>query len=139
MRFAPWSMKSQNPKNPHTCNKKENTLETKIFVGTIRDKAEIKSVTDAIIRIMEARADQKTIREALIAFRNVAEVKNVTLNGATVHGDNHHHEHFEAPAPAPDIDGDEEGERSESPWGQENVINVTSDEVAPFDPTRNSN
>lgn len=57
-----------------------------IKIGNELTKAAMEPMADMIIRIMEARADQKTIREGLRAFGRVAEVKNVSLNDITING-----------------------------------------------------
>lgn len=57
-----------------------------IKIGNELTKAAMEPMADAIIRIMEVRADQKTIREGLRAFGRVAEVKNVSLHDITING-----------------------------------------------------
>lgn len=82
-----------------------------MHIGSSREKGEIENVASAILKIMEARADQKTIRAALGAFTAVAEVKNVTIQGCSITGDTVHKHYAGAdPADLAEVGDDVEGE-----------------------------
>lgn len=71
-------------------------MQTAINIENNRDKGTIEAVASAIVRIMEAKGDQKTIRAALKAFTAMAAV-DVSINGATITGDRteeHVHHHY---------------------------------------------
>lgn len=71
-------------------------MEAAIHIGNTQTKKSIKQTQKAIIEILEARADQETIRKALDAFTHVAEVKNVSISGCHVDcGDKHYHQNNE--------------------------------------------
>lgn len=46
-------------------------------------KQAIDEARDAILEILNSGAEQQTLRVALEVFRNVCEVKNVTITGCT--------------------------------------------------------
>lgn len=62
-------------------------MQTAMNIGTVIDKESLDPLTDAIVRIMEARADQRTIRAALNAFGRMAKVEGVTIANCVINGD----------------------------------------------------
>lgn len=54
-----------------------------IKVGGL-EKENIPIVMDAILKILEAKADQETIRTALDVFTNMARTENVTINNCSI-------------------------------------------------------
>jgi len=59
-------------------------MDTGIHVGNTVEKGEIDAVANAILRILEAKSEQKTIRKALDVFHKMTEVKNITISGCTI-------------------------------------------------------
>lgn len=59
-------------------------METGIHIGTQISKESLEPLTDSLIRIMESRADQETIRTALQVFAQKAEVRSVSLSNMNI-------------------------------------------------------
>lgn len=55
-----------------------------IHVGNNIEKANLDPMADAIVRIMEARADQKTIREGLRALGRLTAIQGVTISHVNI-------------------------------------------------------
>lgn len=68
-------------------------MQTGMHIGTIVDKQSLEPLTASIMQIIEARADQETIRSALDVLKHHGEVKNVSITGCHIQGDTTH-EHF---------------------------------------------
>lgn len=64
-------------------------MQTGINIGTVVDKQSLDPMTDAIVRIMESRADQETIRRGLETLSQMAKIDEVTIQHCTVMGDRH--------------------------------------------------
>lgn len=62
-------------------------MNTGMHIGTVVNKESLDPLADAIVRIMEAKADQETIRAGLQALIATARVENVTIQNVTVRGD----------------------------------------------------
>lgn len=62
-------------------------MQTGMNIGTVVSKESLEPLTDAIVRIMEARADQETIRAGLEALTNMAKIEGVTIENCVVNGD----------------------------------------------------
>lgn len=64
-------------------------METGIHIGTKIDKESLEPLVDAILRIMEAKADQQTIRHALttLEYRLETKTSNVSLHDVVLNGD----------------------------------------------------
>lgn len=54
-----------------------------IKIGGV-EKGEVENVTDCILQILEARADQKTIRKALSVMVELGETRNISMNNVRV-------------------------------------------------------
>ncbi len=72
-------------------------MQTGLHIGAIVDKQSIEPLTESIVRIIEAKADQKTIRKALEVLSHHAEIRNLSVSGVTVVGYN---SSYVAPAPS---------------------------------------
>lgn len=62
-------------------------MNTGMNIGTVVSKESLEPLTDAIVRIMEARADQETIRAGLDALTKTARVEGVTIQHCVIKGD----------------------------------------------------
>lgn len=62
-------------------------MQTAMNIGTVVSKESLEPLTDAIVRIMEARADQETVRSGLDALTTMARIENVTIQHCTINGD----------------------------------------------------
>lgn len=82
-------------------------MKTGMHIGTVVDKQSLEPLTDAIMRILDAKADQRTIRKALEVLSVSAEVKNVSISGCTITGDKTYYE--APPTTAPSDDNPDEG------------------------------
>lgn len=83
-------------------------METGIHIGTKVSKKTLKPLTNAMLRIMEAKADQNTIRTALEILSKAADCKieNCSISNAHIIGDQHDHVHS----------GDNEQHGAVYPW-----------------------
>lgn len=64
-------------------------MNTGMNIGTVVNKESLEPLTDAIIRIMEAKADQETIRAGLRALTDTARIEGVTIQNCVIKGDRH--------------------------------------------------
>lgn len=62
-------------------------MNTGMNIGTVVSKESLEPLTESIIKIMEARADQETIRAGLAALIATARVEGVTIQNCVVNGD----------------------------------------------------
>lgn len=62
-------------------------MQTGMNIGTVVDKDSLDAVTSAIVKIMDQRADQDTIRHALDTLGKMARVEGVTIQNCVVNGD----------------------------------------------------
>lgn len=62
-------------------------MQTGMNIGTVVSKESLEPLADAIVRIMEARADQETVRAGLSALIATARVDGVTIQNCVVNGD----------------------------------------------------
>lgn len=62
-------------------------MQTGMNIGSSIDKEVVSTVTEALVKIMAASADQKTIRHAISAFGQIAKVENITIRDTSVVGD----------------------------------------------------
>lgn len=81
-------------------------MERGISVGATVERDAVETVSEAIVRIMNQPGDQKTVRHALSVLGAMADVRNVTVTGASVQGDR---------TVKIDIHADGEVRRTESP------------------------
>ncbi len=98
-----------------------------VQIGSTLEKGEIETVANAIIRIMEAKAEQKTIRKALDVFYRSAEVK-ASITGCNLDGRTENHTHHHYNEPEPEVTAGEA-----SPWSgpQQKIEEERSDDDAP--------
>jgi len=75
-------------------------------IGAVQNKDGVTAVADALVRLMTCGAEQKTIREDINAFGNLAETKNVSLDRINV--DMRTFNGSAAPAEAPSLAQDDE-------------------------------
>lgn len=61
-------------------------MDSLIHIGSKPTKETFDALADSIIRILEARADQKTIRHALNVLTQHARTSNVALQNVRVYG-----------------------------------------------------
>lgn len=88
-------------------------MQTGMNIGTVVDKESLSALTDSLVRLMEAKADQKTIREAFRVVERVARVEGMTISHCNITGDrkteiiveNDGQVSFTTPPPAPDTTG----------------------------------
>lgn len=62
-------------------------MQTGMNIGTVVSEESLGPLTDAIVRIIETRADQETIRHALDVLSGMAKVEDVTIQHCVVNGD----------------------------------------------------
>lgn len=62
-------------------------MQTGMNIGTVVDKDSLEPITESIVKIMEARADQRTIRAGLVALARMAKVDGVTIQHCVINGD----------------------------------------------------
>lgn len=62
-------------------------MQTGMNIGTVVSKESLEPLTDAIVRIMEAKADQETVRHAIDALTKMAKVEDVTIQHCVINGD----------------------------------------------------
>lgn len=62
-------------------------MQTGLNVGTVIDKQSLEALTASIVKIIETRADQKTIRHALTMLSRSANVEGLTIQNCTINGD----------------------------------------------------
>lgn len=62
-------------------------MQTGMNIGTVVDKDSLGAITDAIVRIMETKADQDTIRAAFGALSRMSCVEGVTIQNCNIIGD----------------------------------------------------
>ena len=62
-------------------------MQTGLHIGNEMHKDGVDAVANALVRIMSAHADQKTIRAAIHAFSTMGEVGNISFNEVHVTGD----------------------------------------------------
>lgn len=81
-------------------------MQTGIHIGTIVGKESLGPLTESILRIMDAKADQKTIRAALelIGRAASAPVNGVSVSNCHLVGDTEHtHHHYPEPEASDDV------------------------------------
>lgn len=59
-------------------------MEAAIKIGNTIEKESLIPMADAIIKIMEARADQETIRAGLEALGRLTEIKSLTIKNCNI-------------------------------------------------------
>ena len=64
-------------------------MDTGIHIGAIVDKNALEPLTESILKILDAKADQETIRFALSMIGKVADISNVSIKDVSIYGDNH--------------------------------------------------
>lgn len=62
-------------------------MHTGMNIGTVVSKESLEPLVDAIVRIMEARADQETVRAGLESLSAMARVEGVTIQNCVINGD----------------------------------------------------
>lgn len=62
-------------------------MHTAMNIGTVVSKESLEPLVDAIVRIMEARADQETVRAGLESLSAMARVEGVTIQNCVINGD----------------------------------------------------
>lgn len=62
-------------------------MQTGMNIGTVVDKDSLGALTDSLISIMAANADQETKRHAIDALSRMARVEGVTIANCIVNGD----------------------------------------------------
>ena len=62
-------------------------MQTGMNIGTVVDKDSLGALTDSLVRLMEARADQETIRAAFDALTRMARVEHCTIQNCVINGD----------------------------------------------------
>lgn len=62
-------------------------MQTGMNIGTVVSKESLEPLADAIVRVMEAKADQKTIRAGLRALTETARIEGVTIQNVVIRGD----------------------------------------------------
>ncbi|WP_157783551.1 hypothetical protein [Rhizorhabdus wittichii] len=62
-------------------------MKTAMNIGTVVDKDSLGAVTEAIVKIMEAGADQRTIRAGLTALSRMSKIDAVTISHCVINGD----------------------------------------------------
>ena len=64
-------------------------MQTGIHIGAVYSEDSLVGLTNALVRLMEAKADQKTIRAAIAILHRAAGVEGVTISDCSVTGDTH--------------------------------------------------
>jgi hypothetical protein len=84
---------------------KGDTMENAIKIeGDTYAPETLKAITDSIVRILDSKAEQKTIRQALLTFTEMAQ-RHLTIHGCNINGGGTHtHYHSEPEAAAEDDD-----------------------------------
>lgn len=67
----------------------------------------VDAAKDAVMAILEARADQKTIRAALKSFTQSVSISGITVSGCTITQPEDHSQHHHYPEFPADADGEE--------------------------------
>lgn len=62
-------------------------MQTAINVGTVVDEASLQAVTDALLRLMDAKADQATIVASFQILMKIASINNITIQNCHIVGD----------------------------------------------------
>lgn len=62
-------------------------MQTGLNIGTVVDKDSLSALTDALVRIMAANADQETIRTAIKALGEMAKVEHCVIQNCVINGD----------------------------------------------------
>ncbi len=62
--------------------------EAPIFnVGNVVDKESAATITDNLVKILESRADQESIRHALSVFQSAFKIEYITIQNCNIQGD----------------------------------------------------
>lgn len=83
-------------------------MSEKIGIKIGHDPETVSATKDAVMAILEARADQKTIRAALKAFSESLSISNLTVSGCNLNMAEDHSTHNHRPWPPSAEDGSED-------------------------------
>ncbi len=56
-------------------------------IGSVVDKESATTIVDSLIKILEARADQESIRHALDVFSNAFKIESISIQHCHISGD----------------------------------------------------
>lgn len=58
-----------------------------LHIGTVAEAQSAEIITNSIVKIMESRADQETIRTGLLTFAKAIKVENIVIQNCNITGD----------------------------------------------------
>ncbi len=89
-------------------------MNTGMNIGTVVDKDSLGALTDSLLAIMAANADQETKRHAMDALARMARVEGVTIQHCVVNGDRSVKVHVDAATAEVTHGPDEEQDASQA-------------------------